>query len=104
MRVARVLETCLYADDLAAGEKFYSEILGLQVFSRSEGRHLFFSCGEGVFLLFRAAETERPASGVPPHGARGPGHVAFAVLEREIAGWRRHLGESGVAIEAEISW
>ena len=40
--ITGVLETCLYASDLAAAERFYGGALGLQVFAREEGRHVFF--------------------------------------------------------------
>jgi catechol 2,3-dioxygenase-like lactoylglutathione lyase family enzyme len=104
MRVARVLETCLYTDDLVAGERFYSSVLGLEVYSRVEGRHVFFRCGDAMFLLFNAAATQQVNGPVPPHGAVGQGHVAFATGQAEIPMWREHLQRSGVAIEAQVQW
>ena len=104
MQVKGVLETCLYADNLEVAEAFYSRVLGLVAFSRVEGRHLFFRCGNSVFLLFNAAETQQPGGDVPPHGAVGPGHVAFAMQSGDIPAWREHLRKNGVAIETEISW
>lgn len=109
MQVAGVLESCLYADDLAAAERFYADVLGLEVFSREPGRHVFFRCGPGVFLVFNpertGSEPARVGGGlVPPHGARGPGHVAFRVGEDELEAWRRRLQQAGVAIESEVDW
>jgi catechol 2,3-dioxygenase-like lactoylglutathione lyase family enzyme len=106
MQVEKVLETCLYVDDLVAAEKFYNQILGLVAFSRVQGRHVFFRCGKGVFLLFNPARTSQPEGDipVPTHGARGPGHVAFAMRQADISAWRDHLGQKEVPIEAEISW
>jgi catechol 2,3-dioxygenase-like lactoylglutathione lyase family enzyme len=109
MRLDHILETCLYVDDLAAAERFYVEVLGLTFLSRQPGRHLFLRCGNRMLLLFNPAESERvptplPADQVPPHGARGPGHVAFAVPELELADWRRHLEQHGVAIEKVFDW
>ena len=104
MRATRILETCLYADDLVAGEQFYRNVLGLEVYSRVEGRHVFFRCGDAMFLLFNPAETERPRGPVPPHGAHGPGHVAFAMRREEKPLWREQLQRSGVMIEAEVVW
>lgn len=104
-----VLETCLYASDLAAAERFYRDVLGLAAFAREEGRHVFFRCGAGMLLLFDPART-RAAAGqvggvpVPPHGATGAGHVAFAVPEAELSGWRDRLAAHGVPIEAEVEW
>jgi len=106
MQADRVLETCLYVDDLAAAETFYSRVLGLEVITRVEGRHVFFRCGRAVFLLFNPARTiaaEGPLP-VPPHGVQGAGHVAFAMVEAEIDRWRQHLRQHGIEIEAEITW
>ncbi len=104
MQVERVLETCLYVDDPSAAEEFYARVLGLEIHSRVAGRHVFFCCGEGMLLLFNPAATERSGGEVPVHGARGPGHIAFAITDRQVSGWREHLAQSGVPIEAEISW
>ena len=104
-----VLETCLYASDLEAGERFYSTVLELVVLAREPGRHCFFRCGSGVFLLFDAKRTAKDAGSVggvaiPTHGARGPGHVAFSVSESELPEWRERLRRAGVPVEAEVSW
>ncbi|HEU4564764.1 MAG TPA: VOC family protein [Gemmatimonadaceae bacterium] len=99
-----VLETALYAEDLDAAERFYAGVIGLERFARVEGRHVFFRCGRAVLLVFDPRATERPGGEVPPHGARGPGHLAFAVREEEIPAWRDRLARLGVEVEREISW
>ena len=104
-----VLETCLYATDLWAAERFYVEALGLEVFSRAEGRHVFFRCGPGVLLIFNPERTSREQTAVggapvPLHGARGAGHAAFAVADAELPAWRERLRAGGVAIESEVTW
>ncbi|MCZ6677141.1 MAG: VOC family protein [Candidatus Poribacteria bacterium] len=104
MQAKQILETCLYVDELVEAEAFYSSVLGLLPFSRVEGRHVFFRCGNGVFLLFNAAQTQQSTGAVPPHGANGPGHVAFAMQEDDIPNWREHLRQNGVTIEQEITW
>lgn len=72
------------------------------------GRHVFFRVGAGVLLIFdpRATETAHPDARlpVPPHGARGPGHLCFAATRAEIDDWRARLTAAGVAIEAEFDW
>jgi catechol 2,3-dioxygenase-like lactoylglutathione lyase family enzyme len=106
-RVREVLETCVYADDLAAAERFYVDVLGLEVLSRVERRHVFFRLGRGVFLVFDADATSvanTHGTPVPTHGARGPGHVAFAVPDAELDAWREHLHRAGVPVEAEVAW
>ena len=106
MRVQQVLETCLYVDDLAAAEGFYSRVLGLEAFARVENRHVFFRCSAAVFLLFNPRRTAQPEGPlpVPAHGAHGPGHVAFAVAQAELSEWRNQLTRHGVELEAEITW
>jgi catechol 2,3-dioxygenase-like lactoylglutathione lyase family enzyme len=101
--IDRVLETILYVDDLDAAERFYGEVLGLELDSRKDGLFGFFRCGDGMLLLFEpeAASTGR---NVPAHGARGPGHACFAVAEDALPAWQARLAAAGVAIEQEMSW
>ena len=98
-----VLETCLYVDDLPRAEQFYCEVLQLKLLSRQAGRHAFFHCGRAMLLLFDARATAIE-SGVPPHGAKGPGHVAFRVPEPELQAWERHLSACRVAVEKTVTW
>ena len=101
--IDRVLETILYVDDLDAAERFYGEVLGLELDSRKDGLFVFFKCGAGMLLLFEpgAASTGR---NVPAHGAQGPGHACFAVAEADLEHWKEHLQAAGVAIEQEVEW
>jgi catechol 2,3-dioxygenase-like lactoylglutathione lyase family enzyme len=104
-----VLETCLYAADLGAAERFYHGVLGLSVDARVAERHVFFRCGSGMLLVFDPARTSSDAGqvsgvSVPSHGTRGAGHVCFRVAESTLSEWRARLEAAGVAIEAEITW
>ena len=106
---SRVLESCLYAEDLSTAARFYADVLQLEPFARAEGRHVFFRCGPGVFLLFAPAVTTHTPGAVggvpvPAHGATGPGHVAFAIGDDALDAWRGRLQAHGVPIEAEIAW
>ena len=104
MRTQHVLETCLCVDDLAAAERFYTDVLGLAVYDRQEGRHVFFRCGEQMFLLFDPRESSQSDGKIPPHGTSGPGHVCFAAREDELPQWQAHLASRGIAIEAIVQW
>lgn len=104
MPISRVLETCVYAEDLEAAEAFYRDVLGLQAFARAAGRHVFFQCGDAVFLVFNPAATTAARQDVPPHGVTGAGHVCFAIGVDEVDDWRRRLETHGVTIEAEVEW
>jgi catechol 2,3-dioxygenase-like lactoylglutathione lyase family enzyme len=98
-----VLETALYTSDLEVAEAFYTTVMGLELDSKAEGRHLFFRCGRGMLLVFDPAATSVQGP-VPPHGATGPGHVAFSVADGDLEDWAAHLRESNVEIEADIAW
>ena len=109
MAIHGVLETCLYAGDLAAAERFYAGVLELPVFARVAERHVFFRCGAGMLLVFdpqRTASAPGEVGGVsvPPHGAHGAGHVCFRIEAEALGAWRTRLERAGVAIEAEIAW
>lgn len=104
LRIQRVLETSLYVEDLEAAIGFYGDVLGLKAFSKAEGRHCFFRCGDGVVLLFNPRATEQEGGHVPSHGAHGPGHVAFAIQASDIPRWREHLVARNVEVEREVTW
>lgn len=103
-----ILETVLSAKDLAAAETFYRDVLGMEPFAKMPGRHLFYRCGNQVFLIFNPDATKIPpalgALPVPPHGADGAGHVCFRASAAEIDAWRELLEGKGVAIEADFEW
>jgi catechol 2,3-dioxygenase-like lactoylglutathione lyase family enzyme len=107
-RPLRILETALYAPDLDAAEGFYGTLLGLERVARAGDRHVFFRLDGAMLLVFNPAETGRPphdpALPVPPHGARGPGHVAFAATADELDRWRERVEAAGIAIEADFRW
>ena len=104
MQPAGVVESCLYVNDLTQAEQFYGEVLGLQVVTRLEGRHLFLRCGGQMVLLFIAAKSKLPGDDLPPHGAQGAGHLAFSVRLNELDSWKSRLTQSGVPIELDYQW
>ncbi|MAZ21436.1 VOC family protein [Roseovarius sp.] len=102
-----VLETALYVDDLDAAARFYGDIVGLREHQRAPGRHLFMRAETAMLMLFVAEATEEPSEGkfpVPPHGARGPGHVCFRISPGETEAWARHLAAHDVTVEADFHW
>ena len=109
MSIDAVLETCLYARDLDAMERFYAGVLELPVFAREPERHVFFRCGAGMLLVFdpeRTASSAGQVGGVPvpSHGTHGAGHVCFRIADVELPRWRDRLRSEGITIEAEIEW
>jgi catechol 2,3-dioxygenase-like lactoylglutathione lyase family enzyme len=59
---------------------------------------------EQMLLVFNPAVTLSGQEETPPHGVKGDGHLAFAVTEPELTGWRKRLGEFKVEIEKEMTW
>ncbi len=103
-----ILEAALYVDDLDAAEGFYGDLLGLERILRAGNRHVFYKVGRTVLLIFNPAETEVTAPDallpVPPHGARGPGHLCFTACPEEIDTWLSRLATAGVEIEQDFRW
>jgi catechol 2,3-dioxygenase-like lactoylglutathione lyase family enzyme len=104
-----VFETALYAQDLAAADRFYGEVLGLRRIRSMPGRMVVFTCRDSILLIFNPNSTEKEqiivnGAAIPLHGTRGAGHVAFRVPAAEIVAWRERLCSGKVAIESEVSW
>jgi catechol 2,3-dioxygenase-like lactoylglutathione lyase family enzyme len=107
-KISHVLESCLYAADLAAAERFYADVLGLVLHGKQPGRHVFFRCGEQMVLLFNPVESSQPGThgglDVPLHGTTGAGHLCFAVHEADLPTWLEHLARHNVLIEKVLDW
>lgn len=106
--LARVLETALYVDDLARARDFYVGVLGAAVLLDTPRLVALGVAGQSVLLLFRRGATleplPTPGGVVPPHGAEGVQHVAFAIAADTLDAWRAHLRASGSGIESEVTW
>lgn len=107
MSPTAILETVLYAGDLAAAEDFYGRVLGLKLHTKSDGRHVFFKLEREMLLIFNPTATLAPSTGplpVPSHGTEGEGHVCFKAKAAELDVWRHRFAEHGIAIEADFEW
>jgi catechol 2,3-dioxygenase-like lactoylglutathione lyase family enzyme len=103
MRPGGIFETVLYAEDLAAAERFYRDAVGLQVIQRGD-QAVVFRCGDGVLLIFDPRKSRAAGREVPSHGVPGAGHIAFAAKPEDLTAWRKQLHEAGVSIEQEMDW
>lgn len=108
MHIHNILETSLYIPDLSAAQHFYQHILGLTLIIHEPDRYIFLRCGHSVVLIFTPETAATPRtindSSIPPHGATGPLHIAFAIAQADIPAWRTHLEAHDVAIESEVIW
>lgn len=107
-KLAGVIETALYVDDLPRAIAFYEQTLGLKTLNRDTRFAAFDVGGRSVLLLFKRGATletvHLPGGTIPPHDGHGPLHIAFAITADELAVWETRLGEQGVAIEGRTAW
>ena len=103
IRANGIFETVLYAEDLAAAERFYRETLGLEVIERHD-LLVALRCGGGVLLLFDPRKSSVPGREVPSHGTHGQAHIAFAAKPEDLPAWREQLRLAKVPIEREVEW
>jgi len=107
-KLAGVIETALYVDDLARAIAFYEQTLGLETLNRDTRFAAFDIGGRNVLLLFRRGATletvHLPGGTIPPHDGHGPLHIAFAITADELSAWEMRLSEQGVAIEGRTAW
>ena len=103
-----LLETALYVDDLARARDFYVRQLGCGVLLDTTRLLALGVAGRQVLLLFRRGATEEPlptpGGTVPPHGARGVQHVAFAIPAGSADACAAALERLGVTIESRVRW
>ncbi|HEX9291294.1 MAG TPA: VOC family protein [Anaeromyxobacteraceae bacterium] len=101
--------------DLPACERFYREVLGLEVvrrWARDGGgdRSVWLSLGDGFLALERAisetgAPDPTPASGAAWRDGRAGLHlIALRIRAEERASWEARLAASGVAVVHRTRW
>lgn len=107
-KLAGVIETALYAEDLGTTHTFYRDVLGLTALTSDSRFSAFDVGGRSVLLLFKHGETletvHLPGGTIPPHDGSGPVHVAFSITADDLPIWEKRLGEHGVAIEGRTTW
>lgn len=109
MKISGILETCLYAENLNEAKLFYSVFPGIEFISEETGRHVFFKCGDAMLLIFNPnhtsiKQTQINNSSIPLHGAKGEGHIAFSMNEKDLDEWREFLSDNRIPVESEVTW
>ncbi len=54
-----ILETVIYATDLDAAERFYRDVVGLEVVKTFKNQFVFLRCGEQMLLIFNPENLTR---------------------------------------------
>jgi catechol-2,3-dioxygenase len=108
-RLERVVESALYVDDLARSWRFYVDVLGADVLLDSARLLALSIGGVSVLLLFQRGATSEPLPTpggiVPPHGAIGIQHIAFAVPNKAaLETWAARLEHHSIEIESRVHW
>ena len=104
----RVIETCLYVDDLDRAARFYAQVLELKPLTQDARFRAYDVGGRSVLLLFRRGATREtvhmPGGTIPPHDGSGPVHVAFAISAEALQRWEQQLAAHGTVIEGRTTW
>jgi len=107
-RLDRIVETALYVDDMERSRAFYVDLLGGESLLESQRLLALSIGGVSVLLLFQRGATSEPlptpGGVVPPHGASGVQHLAFAIRKESLDEWINRLVERGVPIESRVRW
>src|ERR1700741_1719703 len=108
MKLERVIETCLYVDDLDRAANFYEQVLGLTALTSDSRFRAYDGGGQSVLLLFRRGATletvRMPLRTIPPPGGHGPLHMASATAADTLPQWEHRLPERGIDIEGRTYW
>jgi len=108
VKLDRVIETCLYVDNLDRAGQFYEQVLGLSGLTRDARFRAYDVGGQNVLLLFQRGATletvHMPGGTIPPHDGHGPLHMAFAIGADALPHWEHRLRGRGVEIEGRTAW
>ena len=103
-----LLETSLYARDLARTAAFYREIFGLKTLVDTPRLVAFEIPGRSVLLVFQAGATASdiadPRGTIPGHEGVGRLHLALSIAAADLDRWRTRLAERGVELAGEYRW
>ena len=106
--VEGLLETSLYARDLAQTSAFYRDLFGFKTLVCSPRLVAFEVAARHVLLVFQAGATEEDvvdARGmIPGHDGRGRLHLAFSIASGDLDAWRARLAAKAIPIVGEYRW
>ncbi|MGD8749435.1 MAG: VOC family protein [Balneolaceae bacterium] len=103
MHFNRIIETCLYVQNLNKTEAFYNGKLEFPIIGKKEGRHIFFRAGSSVLLCFNAEITQKEDT-LPAHFGEGHIHLAFEVPKGQYEKAKEWVQSKDIEIEHEQCW
>jgi len=107
-RIDGLLETSLYARDLARTAAFYRELFGFKALVDTPRLVAFEITSRSVLLVFQAGATEDDVvdgrGKIPGHEGVGRLHLALSIAKEDLDAWRRRLFERGIEIVGEYRW
>jgi len=106
--ITHVLETSLYAKELATTARFYAQVLGLKPMLETPRLVAFDAGSRSVLLVFQRVSTEEDLATdegvIPGHDGAGRLHLALGIEAGSLAAWRERLARHRVAIISETRW
>jgi catechol-2,3-dioxygenase len=107
-KITHVLETSLYAKDLAVTARFYAQVLGLSAMLETP-RLVAYDAGNGsVLLVFQDGATGEDLTTdeglIPGHDGKGRLHFALGITAESLGEWRQRLAKHEVPIISETRW
>jgi catechol 2,3-dioxygenase-like lactoylglutathione lyase family enzyme len=107
LRVHGIVETCINVTEIDRAREFYQSLFNFEAMVSDE-RFCALRAGPDVLLLFTQGGSNDPVAIpggiIPPHGTRGPGHLAFAISSDALETWRTRLHDCGIKLESEVLW
>jgi len=102
MKALQVDHVGIEVSDLGRAERFYTELLGFEVFLRLPDQ-LLLQCGPQRVALFEN-RSRRPAGRDQLHDPRGKAHHAFLVSEDDLWASKKLFETQQVPFHAPIDW
>ena len=96
-------ETSLYVNDLEAAERFYRNIIGLEVSRRVKDQYTLFQRADSTLVLHQS-RVRSNAHEDASSGVHELGQVTLGISPPDSSSWRKHLQRHDVAIDEEITW
>ena len=107
MEINKIVEICIYSQDLASMKKFYTDVIGLPLVNEENGKFIFLKAGKSMLLIFNPDRTHINNENLPPHGAYTPPssiHFAMEIKTNDYSEWKELLATKNIKIEKEVSW